>query len=95
MQYAIRQQVHLAVSYSEIISRINVAPLKKSQSIRLNELIATKEKELAKIMRYKQALYQDWKDGHITHNDYRHMNEDYEQQSEAISEIISSQSATS
>jgi DNA invertase Pin-like site-specific DNA recombinase len=86
--YAIRQQVHLAVSYSAIVSRINMAPLKKSQSVRLNELIAAKEKELAKIMRYKQALYQDWKDGHITHNDYRHMSEDYEQQNEAIGTVI-------
>ncbi|AXU75633.1 recombinase [Clostridioides difficile] len=86
--YAIRQQVHLAVSYSAIVSKINLAPLKKSQSARLNELIAAKEKELAKIMRYKQALYQDWKDGHITHNDYRHMNEDYEQQNEAIGTVI-------
>lgn len=86
--YAIRQQVHLAVSYSAIVSRINMAPLKKSQSVRLNELIAAKEKELAKIMRYKQALYQDWKDGHITHKDYRHMSEDYEQQNEAIGTVI-------
>ncbi|AEE16454.1 recombinase family protein [Treponema brennaborense] len=86
--YAIRQQVHLAVSYSAIVSKINLAPLKKSQSIRLNELITAKEKELTKIMRYKQALYQDWKDGHITHNDYRHMSEDYEQQNEAIGTVI-------
>ncbi|MEM1483454.1 recombinase family protein [Oscillospiraceae bacterium PP1C4] len=86
--YGIRQQVHLAVSYPAIVSKINLAPLKKSQSARLNELIATKEKELAKIMRYKQALYQDWKDGHITHNDYRHMSEDYEQQNEAIGTVI-------
>lgn len=86
--YAIRQQVHLAVSYSAIVSKINLAPLKKSQSIWLNELITAKEKELTKIMRYKQALYQDWKDGHITHNDYRHMSEDYEQQNEAIGTVI-------
>lgn len=37
---------------------------------------------------YKQGLYQDWKDGVITHNDYRHMNEDYERQNEDISEVI-------
>ena len=86
--YAIQQQAYLAVSYSEIVSRINTAPLKKSQSIRLNDLIAAKEKELAKIMRYKQALYQDWKDGEITHNDYRHMSEDYERQVEAAKTVI-------
>ena len=43
-----------------------------------------KEKELAKIMRYKQALYQDWKDGEITRNDYWHMSEDYENTSMGI-----------
>lgn len=87
--YAIQQQVSVAVSYSDIISHINAAPLKKSQSVRLNDLIATQEKELAKVMRYKQALYQDWKDGEITHNDYRHMSEDYERQAEAAQTVIS------
>ena len=43
-----------------MIARINTAPVKKSQSIRLEELIASKERELAKISRYKQSLYQDW-----------------------------------
>ncbi|WP_237712697.1 DUF4368 domain-containing protein [Paenibacillus elgii] len=55
---------------------------------RLNDRIATKEKELAKIVRYKQALYQDWKDGEITRNDYRHMSEDYERQIEAAQTVI-------
>lgn len=86
--FAIQQQVHLAVTYSELVSRINAAPLKKSKSHRLEDMIAVKEKELSKIMRYKQALYQDWKDGEITHNDYRHMSEDYEQQAESINTVL-------
>lgn len=86
--YAIKQQVYIAVSLSEMVSRINTAPLQKSQSIRLNELIASKEKELSKISRYKQGIYQDWKDGEITHKDYRQMKEDYERQIEAINEVI-------
>ncbi len=87
--YAIRQQVYLAAAFSEIVFRINTAPLQKSQSIRLNELIAAKEKELSKIMLYKQSIYQDWKDGEISHKDYRQMQEDYERQIEAISEVTS------
>ena len=86
--FAIQQQVHLALTYSEFVARINSAPLKKSKSKRLEDTIAAKEKELAKIMRYKQALYQDWKDGEITRNDYRHMSEDYEQQFEALTRIM-------
>ena len=49
-----------------MIAHINTAPQKKSQSHRLNDQIAAKEKELTKITRYKQSLYQDWKDGEIT-----------------------------
>lgn len=86
--YAIRQQVYVAVAFSEIVSRINTAPLQKSQSIKLNELIAAKEKELSKITRYQQSIYQDWKDGEISHKQYRHMQEDYERQIEALNEII-------
>ena len=86
--FAVQQQVHLAVSYSEIITRINTAPIKKSQSIRLDELIATKERELAKITRYKQSLYQDWKDGEITQQDYRDMKADYERQAADLSDVL-------
>ncbi len=41
----------IRISYSEIVARINAAPLKKSQSHRLNDQIAAKEKELTKITR--------------------------------------------
>ena len=86
--FAVQQQVHLAVSYSEMIARINTAPVKKSQSIRLEELIAVKERELAKISRYKQSLYQDWKDGEITQQDYRDMKADYERQTIALTDVL-------
>ena len=86
--FAVQQQIHLAVSYSEMIARINTAPVKKSQSIRLEELIAAKERELAKISRYKQSLYQDWKDGEITQQDYRDMKVDYERQTIALTDVL-------
>jgi hypothetical protein len=88
--YAIQQYVYLAIYYSEVIGRINSKPLQKSQSVRLEALIAEKEKELSKIMRYKQSLYQDWKDGEISHKDYRHMSEDYERQAAALAAIMDS-----
>ena len=88
VRFGIQYQVHLAVSYSEAIARINSAPTKKSQSFRLDELITTKEKELAKITRYKQSLYQDWKDGEITQQDYRSMKADYERQVAALSDVL-------
>lgn len=86
--YAIQQQVYLAVHYANTLEYISTVPLQKSQSIRIEALIEAKEKERSKIMRYKQSIYQDWKDGEITHSDYRHMSEDYEWQIAALGEIL-------
>lgn len=91
--YVLQQQVHVANTYAEIITHINKAPLKKSQSSRLDGLIATKEKELAKVTRYKQSLYQDWKDGNLNHKDYRQMYENYERQVESTSAAIATLTA--
>jgi len=91
--YAIQQQVYLAVHYTKAVKSINAAPLPQSHSMRLNAMIEAKEKELVKIMRYKQAIYQDWKDGEITQNDYRHMNDDYERQAQALAALINNLTA--
>ena len=47
-----------------------------------------KGRELAKISRYKQSLYQDWKDGEITQQDYRDMKADYERQIIALTDVL-------
>lgn len=86
--YAIQQQVYLTVHYANTLEYISTAPLQKSQSMRIEALIDAKEKERSKIMRYKQSIYQDWKDGEITHSDYRHMSEDYERQIAALGEVL-------
>lgn len=86
--YAIQQQIYLAVHYTNTLEHIRTAPPQKSQSIRLEALIEAKKKERAKIMRYKQSIYQDWKDGEITHSDYDHMSEDYEYQIAEINSIL-------
>lgn len=86
--FAIQQQVHLAVSYSDLVARINAAPAKRCQSHRLNDLIAAKERELAKVSRYKQSIYQDWKDGEITRQEYHDMKADYEQKTANLTDIL-------
>ncbi len=85
---AIRATVYAAVQLSTVVSRVNGAPSQKSRSVRLTGLISAKEKELSKIARYKQSLYEDWKDGEITRKDYRSMSGDYERQITAVGEII-------
>ena len=51
-------------------------------------LKGTSKRELAKISRYKQSLYQDWKDGEITQQDYRDMKADYERQTIALTDVL-------
>ena len=43
---------------------------------------------MTKISRYKQSLYQDWKDGEITQQDYRDMKADYERQTIALTDVL-------
>ena len=86
--FAIQQQAELAVKYTEIVDNINHQPFVKAQSKELLESIEQKEREKEKILRYKQSLYQDWKDGEITHSDYRHMKTSYEMQEESLDEIL-------
>lgn len=87
--FAVQRQVHLATSYSGLVTMINTAPERKSQAARLNSDILAKEKELSKVMRYKQSLYEDWKDGIITRDDYTHMSADYEAQAGRIKTAVS------
>jgi len=86
--YAIQQQIYIAVHYSSTLDYISSAPLPKSQCRRIEALIEIKERERIKIMGYKQSIYQDWKDGEITHSDYRHMSQDYEQQIAALDGVL-------
>ena len=86
--YAIRQQLYLAVEYAATLEDLRTSSFQKSQLSQLCEQIEAKEKERKKLLRYKQFLYQDWKDGEITPSDYRHMNDSYEQQIVAIEHLL-------
>lgn len=86
--FAIQEYVYLSIDYTKIIEQINRAPIAKSQSKKLAEAISQKERELTKVIRYKQAIYQDWKDNEISQTDYRRMREDYEEQEREINEKI-------
>lgn len=86
--FAIQQYVYLSIDYTKTIEQINRAPIIKSQSKKLLEAISQKERELTKVIRYKQAIYQDWKDNEISQADYHRMREDYEEQEKEINSVI-------
>lgn len=85
---AIQQQVYLAVDYEKLIDEINNAPRRSSHAGKLITLIESKEKELAKLSRYRQELYKDWKDGELSQSDYRSLKAEFEQQTAQLEELI-------
>lgn len=85
---AIRQQIYLAGDCAKIIEQIDRTPLAKSRPGKPADAVGQKERELARITRYRQAIYQDWKDGEISHSDYRHMKEDYDRQSHELKRLL-------
>ena len=68
---------------------INTAPERKTQAAKMNAAVLAKEKELASVLRYKQSVYEDWKDGEVSREDYHRMANDYEEQAGRFREILS------
>lgn len=86
--WAIQQQVYLGVDYDQAMELVQRTPLTGNRPKRRADAMEQKERELARITRYKQAIYQDWKDGEITHADYCHMKADYEQQAGELNRVM-------
>ena len=79
---AVRRQICRSVDYEELLRQIDQSPRNDGRLRRLFLSIEREQRELARILRYKQLIYQDWKDGKITFSDYQNMNETYEKQAE-------------
>jgi len=87
---AIRVQVELVSSLQDIIDEINRAPNVRNESQRLSTMQNAREKELAKITAIKDSLYEDWKNGDITKDDYRRLKAKYDEQAESLKSAIAS-----
>lgn len=85
---AIQMQVYLGVDYDQALELAEKTPAVRNRSKRLSDAMEQKERELARIARYKQAIYQDWKDGEITHDEYCHMKADYEVQANELNRAM-------
>jgi len=91
--HAVQYMVNLALSYTSMVALINTAPERKSQAAKLNAAVLAKEKELDKVLRYKQLVYEDWKDGEINREDYHRMAKDYEEQAARVRDVLSTMRA--
>jgi len=76
---AIKKQIELAVSMDELIVEIEETGSSVRQSDTLATAIASQESEIAKAQSYKKALYEDWKNGDITRDEYHSMKLQYDE----------------
>ncbi len=87
---AIKIQIELATSPYEIIHKINNSLNTSNESERLFAAQKIREKELAKVIAIKDTLYEDWKNGDISKEDYHRLKSKYEQQANSLSNTIAS-----
>ena len=85
---AIQKQIELVASLSKVIEEINSAPVVKTESNRLTSLLKQKTGELEKASNLLDGLYYDWKSGEITHDQYRRMKPQLEDQTARLKEQI-------
>lgn len=74
---AIRQQISVAVNLQEVLKEWKKSSVSANRHSHFDGLIEKNQKEIDKIAAYKQSLYQDWKDGEITKEEYRSMKAAY------------------
>ena len=85
--FALRQQIYLWVDCAALAEDVRRTP-GVGRADKGMDALRQKERELWNIFRYKQSLYQDWKDGEISRSDYRRMKADYEQQIQALEHVL-------
>jgi len=85
--YTIQRQIGCAVDFPQLLDRLSRVPAGRDSS-GLEHTLAQRERELARLARYRQGLYQDWKDGALTRAEYQQMREDYEARIQAVHEAL-------
>lgn len=81
---AIRMQISLTGSLTDIANAIKGSPGDKTGADGLNSMLKSREEELHKILAAIDSLYLDWKDGIITKADYLRMKDRFDEKCSRI-----------
>lgn len=85
---AIQKQIELVEGLDEMIREINDAPVIHTESARLDARISQDEKELLKAQNVLDSLYLDWKNGDISHEQYKRMKQDFDEKTTQLQSVI-------
>ena len=86
--HSLQNQIKIAVDLENVLQKVDKAPLLRRKSEGYDNNIKERSKELNKIQLYKTSLYEDWKNGDLTQNEYRQMKLKYVDEEEKLIGII-------
>lgn len=78
----------MAVDISQIQDNMSPQPQKHDYKYQLDRLIEQKERQVTRTTRYKKSIYQDWKDGVLTKEEYQNYRKQYEDEIKAAMKSI-------
>lgn len=85
---SIKLQIDLALEMEKMIQKINKSPTRNLYNANIEKMIQSKTNELEKTKKLKKAVYEDWKLGAITQEEYFEYKTSYEQETINIEENI-------
>ena len=85
---AIQQQVALVPSLPELAEEIRRAPAATAAAARLETLLKARGRDLDRVTARLDGLYEDWKNGDLSREQYRRMRAKYEEQARSCREQL-------
>ncbi len=85
---AINFHINLLIDAEEIVKEINESNFQNTKNENIENMVITKQNEISKISNYKRTLYEDWKNGDITKEEYLEYKQKYEDDIERLKQNI-------
>ncbi len=85
---AINLNISKLVNFEKIVEKLKKEGLKNVKSQNIQNIIKLKQNEVSKILNLKKYLYEDWKNGDITREEYLEYKKKYENDIKYLEENI-------
>lgn len=87
---AINLHIDLLTNIEQMVKQINQSSFQNLKNENIENMIKAKQIELSKISNFKRTLYEDWKNGDITRDEYLEYKRKYENDIERLNQNIES-----
>ena len=85
---AINLHIDLLINIDDITKEINQSAYQNTKSKNIGNVIAMRQKDISKFSNFKRTLYEDWKNGDITREEYLEYKQKYEKNIEKLNNNI-------